>query len=393
MALKISEGTVQVELSTGTRTEAPLTGDRFGGSSVLSISYEASTGSIEIVTRRGDNLTLPLAKLNEDIRPAVPVVYLDQCHWSTVANRIYNPDLVRASDAAAADSLIAMARQGEVVLPFSSSHAIETAATYNVKRQDLAAAILDLSQGWQMRSPIRVRKFEISQVLAPKFGGSPDLREKNVFSILQDVMYEDRPVIDSSGLPGDVSHVHAQLTLISAMYDVLLDPGKIDSQKPASWAEYHNKVSRDGAYKAMSRSQKREAAIAIGVSDVIADISEVAMRLGMRSSQAESAVAEIRENLAGMPFLGLYIDAVDERLANGSRWVPNDLVDMLYLGCAAAYADIVVAERVATTYFNSVWRKRPGSCPVVSTISEAVERLKVIPRRQIENSCRTSPSS
>ncbi|WP_159028581.1 hypothetical protein [Kitasatospora sp. MY 5-36] len=378
MTLKISEGTVQVELTTGARAEVPLVGDRFDGSSILSISYMESTGSVEIVTLRGDNLTLPLAKLNEDVRPAVPVVYLDQCHWSTVANRIYNPNLVRESDVAAVDLLIAMARRGELILPFSSGHAIETAATYNVKRQDLAAAILDLSQGWQMRSPIRVRKFEMAQALALKFGGSPDLREQHVFSSLQDAIYTDRPVNRSSGLPEDVSHVHAQLTLISALYDVLLDPEKIDSQKPVGWAEHHNRVSRDGAYKAMSRSQKREAAIAIGVSDVIADISEVAMHLGLSSGQAESAVAEICENLVSMPFLGLYIDAVDERLANGSRWVPNDLVDMLYLGCAAAYADIVVAERVATAYLNSAWKRRPGSCPVVSTISEAVERLQVI---------------
>lgn len=31
-----------------------------------------------------------------------------------------------------------------------------------------------------------------------------------------------------------------------------------------------------------------------------------------------------------------------------TRWQPNDLIDMLYLACAAVYADGVAAERTAT---------------------------------------------
>jgi hypothetical protein len=38
-----------------------------------------------------------------------------------------------------------------------------------------------------------------------------------------------------------------------------------------------------------------------------------------------------------MPFLRIYADALGERLVNRARWEPNDLIDMLYLACAAAY--------------------------------------------------------
>ncbi len=46
-----------------------------------------------------------------------------------------------------------------------------------------------------------------------------------------------------------------------------------------------------------------------------------------------------------MPFLRLYADALGVRLLNPTtRWEPNDLVNMLYLACAAAYADGVAAD-------------------------------------------------
>jgi hypothetical protein len=76
-----------------------------------------------------------------------------------------------------------------------------------------------------------------------------------------------------------------------------------------------------------------------------------------------------------MPFLRLYADALGERLVNRARWEPNDLIDMLYLACAAAYADIVAAERKATQYLSGAWRGRQVPCPVVPTLGELASGL------------------
>lgn len=64
-----------------------------------------------------------------------------------------------------------------------------------------------------------------------------------------------------------------------------------------------------------------------------------------------------------MPFLRLFADALSVRLLNRARWEPNDLIDMLYLACAAAYADGVAAERAASNYLNTAWQDRPKPCP------------------------------
>jgi hypothetical protein len=77
-----------------------------------------------------------------------------------------------------------------------------------------------------------------------------------------------------------------------------------------------------------------------------------------------------------MPFLRLYGDALGVRLLNPTtRWEPNDLIDMLYLACAAGYADGVAAERTASLYLNAAWRARPDPCPVVPTLGELVSHL------------------
>jgi hypothetical protein len=77
-----------------------------------------------------------------------------------------------------------------------------------------------------------------------------------------------------------------------------------------------------------------------------------------------------------MPFLRLYADALGARLLNPTtRWVPNDLIDMLYLACAAAYADGVAAERAAAQYLSTAWQGRPAACPVAPTLGGLVSHL------------------
>jgi hypothetical protein len=78
-----------------------------------------------------------------------------------------------------------------------------------------------------------------------------------------------------------------------------------------------------------------------------------------------------------MPFLLLHADAVGVRLLDPTtNWIPNDLIDMLYLGCAAAHADAVGAERTASLYLPTASRDRQDSSPAVPTLNELVTVLE-----------------
>ena len=54
-----------------------------------------------------------------------------------------------------------------------------------------------------------------------------------------------------------------------------------------------------------------------------------------------------------MPALGLFREVFHEKLINrDTRWKASDLTDLVYLTCAAGYADHVIGERSATWYIR-----------------------------------------
>lgn len=348
-------------------------GDGISDSSLREITYTFDTDTFLVVTRRGEILDVdPRANLGS---PRVcPVVYLDQGHWSALAKRMHGSSGLKDSDIAAADVLIDLSVRQKIVLPMSAGHALETSALFAGKRQDLACTIFQLSRGWQMCNPVRVRKFEMAKVLSGGVGRGMELNEFEAFSTEPGTMDLKAPVGPSGNGPQNIADLHFRMTILSAMYDVLLSPGRVDSVKTVDWCEYYNRKAGESAFRSRRREQRRTEALAISLLDVGVEALEVAHSLGV--SDPEYVSTALYEGLQRMPFLSLYADVVDFRLSNGSRWVPNDLIDMLFLGCAAAYADVVIAERTATNYLARAWRNRDGSSPVVATLAEGVEALQ-----------------
>lgn len=342
-------------------------------SGLREITYKFDSGAIVMVTGRGEHLDVD-PRINLGSPRVRPVVYLDQGHWSTLAKRIFGAPGLNGSDVKAADALIDLARDRRIVLPMSAGHALETSALFDAKRQDLACTIFQLSRGWQMRNPVRVRKNEMAKVLSGSVDSRVNAAECEVFSTAPGVMDLKRPVGPASDGHQTIADLHFAMTVLSATYDVLLSPERVESVKAVGWCEYYNKVAGDPVFLSRKREQRRTDALAISLVDVGAEALEVAGLLGVSDPEYVSTV--LYENLQEMPFLSLYADVVDFRLSNRSRWVPNDLVDMLFLGCAAAYADVVIAERAATNYLMRAWRDRGGSSPVVATLPAGVEALQ-----------------
>ena len=85
--------------------------------------------------------------------PGVPVVYLDQNHWIMLARQQWSPEKVPEPHREGYARLTALARERAIVLPLSAAHAFETARKDGHQRRELATTMLQLSRGWQMRSP------------------------------------------------------------------------------------------------------------------------------------------------------------------------------------------------------------------------------------------------
>src|SRR6266571_8969898 len=96
-----------------------------------------------------------------------PIIYLDQCHWITLAraqfakHKIHSPD-----ELAAADFILKAACAGRIHLPLSGAHMIETMKAGNgTRRHQLADTMLSVYDGWHMNNPVTVRREEMVQAL------------------------------------------------------------------------------------------------------------------------------------------------------------------------------------------------------------------------------------
>ena len=77
-----------------------------------------------------------------------------------------------------------------------------------------------------------------------------------------------------------------------------------------------------------------------------------------------------------LPFVGRMMEITSIRLRNPQDvWVENDFIDLLFLSCAAAYADFVVAERKATHMLRQVAHQTSSGAAVFATLRELHRNL------------------
>ncbi|MFD3978825.1 hypothetical protein ACFWR6_09565 [Streptomyces griseus] len=352
----------------------PAKGERIN---IVRFSYDLRRNLAEIDTTDGRSMEIEMPRPGQE--PPIggrPVVYLDQCHWSALSNQLYGPEAVPEKDRAAAEKIINMAVNGEIIIPFSAGHFLETSALYGAKRVNLASTMIRLSRGWRMRHPVRIRMSEIREVLTSKASGVRKPDETPVFTLEATALFQDP--IEPQISPGDLialSHMIEQVSTTQAHYDVLLDPDRVESRRGSEWEDHLRGISRDVEWRDLSKDRRRKASGGLALADVIHEVIRVVSV--SRIDLTPEAVTEILINsLADMPFVGLYADVLNSRLSKfEAKWEANDLVDMLFLTSAAAYADVVVGEKVATNYLNEAWAGRTGACPVVRTLKDAADRL------------------
>lgn len=65
-------------------------------------------------------------------------------------------------------------------------------------------------------------------------------------------------------------------------------------------------------------------------------------------------------------------------LNRGTTWRPNDLVDLVYLSCAAAYADVVVAEGHMSGVLRQALRGLSRTTPVLGRLRDAVPAVEAL---------------
>jgi hypothetical protein len=311
-------------------------------------------GSMLAITKTGDEVLIELPR-SADAAPldGRPVVYLDQNQWSAVANAMHEQGKVSQSEQAAALQLARWASQGRVVLPASAGHYHETTKRFDDdKRYRLGLTIVQLGRGWQMRDPLQVRRDELRARMIQQLGLPGDAAAGPVFTLDPRALYAPSrsPFHYQPGgdLPPDLEFSLRAIIAATTNISVMLDCDRIADSSPHPWAGICQRFSDwlDGE-QSRDRHQKRASIDAFLLSDLSHEIAEEAMAVGATPQQMSTWVQDgFGSSVSRMPATGLFREMLHERHLNtGTTWRPNDLTDMIYLSCAAGYADFVVTER------------------------------------------------
>lgn len=340
--------------SDGKEAEFPLDNSPFEPSSLIqACSYDVEHRRVQFVTTRGDSVMLEMPdESGRSIRGDRAVVYLDQNQWSIVAASLYRPDDLRQSERAAAHALVSLALHHKVILPMSFGHMSETCQwTDAEKRYQLGLTMGQLSRGWQVRDPLQVRELELRHSFARSVATECVLPIDAVTLAPNAICSGRESSVPSfsgvAGAPPSMEYDFAYLLAASGNIDTLMDANAEPRGGNPGWVA-RNEQFRDWLRaNAHQSQQRRKATRAFFLADTSGEIASAAARAGLSPEQVtEWMIRHAETEIAGMPALGLYGEAIHDKSVNAAAaWEENDLTDLLYLSCAAGYADHVVCER------------------------------------------------
>lgn len=377
-------GSVVLSRSDGKEARFPLPNGMFADTSALSrLHWTPDGGGLLAVTRAGDDIAFEMPRRDGPDGPGGRlVVYLDQNQWSLLARCTRVPADVKETDLAAAKQIADWSRQRRIVLPASAGHYFETTKWREpTRRYSLGLTILQLSRGWQMRDPLQVRRDEIHDAFRCAFADGTGTRSSPVFTLRPNVLYGPRggpPHQPPAGLPPDIAYAREALTSAIVLIDVMLDAEHVESGPTAGWVAVNQQFSDwlDGEKR--DPQQKRRSIDALLLSDLKTEIAEEAHFASVTPKQMSQWVRKsFAAGISALPATGLFRELLHEKHLNkGSRWIPNDLIDMFYLSCAAGYADIVVCERFAAAALDRGQRRLGRTPNAFRTLRDAVPQIE-----------------
>ncbi|MCC3294797.1 hypothetical protein LJ756_09190 [Arthrobacter sp. zg-Y411] len=343
-------------------------------------TYFIEANVLMVETRRGEVIGAELPQLGvQTPLGGRPVIYLDQKDWSALANTLYSPERVADGERNAASKLIDLARARKIILPLSSGHMAETTQwRNNDRRYSLALTIAQLSWGWQLQDPLTVRRSELKQALRGHLGEEHRIPDRDVFTLAPRAIHSSRLSAPKSSagqvLPPELQLAADAMTSISIHMSVMLGEDPIPHMVADGWATKFQTITDWFAKESKNSREKRLVTDLQFIIDIRTEMAKAAAEVGMSVKQLEEWVmGHWQDEVAAMPSLGLYREILHEKQVNsGTVWKANDLTDLMYLSCAAGYADYVVGERSSISQMRQSNRRLGRPDNLYKNLSELV---------------------
>ncbi|MFE9388774.1 hypothetical protein [Streptomyces sp. NPDC006784] len=278
------------------------------------------------------------------------VVYLDQNHWVTMARARYSRGKVDvAEELEAADAMWELVRAGQVRLPLSSAHLVETVhGGTKERRRQLGEAMLSAYGGWHMLNPLVVRRLELIR----SFESKQILTAGDVFTTAPYSPFHTYvPRLDEHEL-SEPQQMALALSWRSAWRAAMLEEtlSERDLERTegliAAWANGLGRLAQF-IHENPAERDMRLVTVQHMLKDLTLEIAQACLHAELSPAQALQHIGpeNVINFFSGLPFLGRVMEIIQVRLRSPSdSWVNHDLNDVLFLACAAGYADFVVAE-------------------------------------------------
>ncbi len=312
------------------------------------------------------------------------IVYLDQNHWIGLAQSQHAPDKIADRDErSAAVWLSAQLRSGELVSPLSIAHFHETHNKRDPRqRRHLAEVMLDLSGDLYMCAPNSLQLREWSAVLAPASSAMPDRRV--AFSTNANVVNgADATPRDDSDLGPDLNRWSAR-TAFGMMLKGPLIPDEVAAPGAAAaqgWVAEMARVRDVIVAENMPKEKRQFVAAYRLLQDIRMPLAEAGVSreaiVAYTSLILEDKGTQLLRDVRSLPYTGRFSEVLSERWASANDgWSDHDLFDLMYLSCAAGYADYVVAEKKMSHMLRKVENRVPPGATVVPKLKDLRARLE-----------------
>ncbi|MFD9720800.1 hypothetical protein [Streptomyces sp. NPDC059076] len=370
--------------SDGKEARFPLNPSPFEDTSVVArLDFAPTFGALLATTLSGDQILfeMPLEGAADQLAGRL-VVYLDQNQWSLLSNATRSALKSSEANRAAARKLREWVDQRRIVLPASAGHYYETGKRFSTdKRYDLGLTILQYSRGWQMRDPLQVRRNELHDAFCHRLGRPSNVRSAPVFTLDPDALYSTSRWAGAELPPTVQDRLVFQteaLVTASVSIDAMLDTQRVAEGTDTGWTAVSQQFS-DWLDELDQDSQQKRRAIDIHlVTDLQQELAEEAAAADVSKELfREWGVKGWVRDIGSSPAVGLFREMLHSRHLNkGTTWRPNDLTDMIYLSCAAGYADFVVCEKHMRDPLQRGLKRMGRSVPVYRRLTDAVTAIE-----------------
>ena len=171
------------------------------------------------------------------------------------------------------------------------------------------------------------------------------------------------------------------MSAAATVYALLIEDQRMDvtddRRIATRWAATHGLFALGLHGAGASRAEIAAAARTRMLDGLQPEIDLAAVEAGIAAEDLRTWLREAgSEAIPAMPFIGQLEQIFVHRFKNADeRWERNDLNDMVFLACAAGYADVVVGERKMSSYLNRADKAVTPRAFVCRTLEEAVEFL------------------